>query len=655
MSPSIPVRDSGEFIAVSGVLGIAHPPGFPLFTLLSRLFFFFPAGNPAYRVNLLSALFGALTVLFIALSIRTARNKYFVTDKPAVLFFLLPAVYFGLFRAFVISSRSAEVFTLNSFFTAFLIFLFFQENKISLRLFAFVFGLALTNHQMIVFILPVFLLFYFLRHMREGLQAGEIPVLAALFFLGLSLYLYLPLRSIHNPPLDWGRPGTGFGSLINVLLRRDYGTFNLFPEDSSGNLLKVLKQQSFYFIEIFRQGGFILAGIFFCLFFSSGKLRLKLFLLSCFFLAGPIFVYVSNPPVSGQFEKHWLAMERFFLMPLCFIPIFTVFMNKKILLLFLSSGIILRLLFTPAVSARDNFLAYDIAANIQLGLERDSALMLHGDTPSYSMLAYQNAFRRRRDIAVILPLPAKWYWETLLRDYPLIFPDEKAVSGTKDFYQNIRIMLEKKMPVYMNSPEAAGLGVHLAGISGILFSTGRELNPGNDYIFRRPSSETGFDLEAREFYSDFHNNAGVRFEAAFLAEEALAQYRRSVLLRRTHSAVENLSELLYSRAYREYSSNSPEKTISLLERNIHLLNLSGRAKFYILLGGAYVSKSDYGRAEEKFLEALRLGGYDKEAHNNLAVLYDAAGKTQKRDEMLRMMKGPGSEEARERGSKGAGK
>jgi hypothetical protein len=54
--------DSGDLITAAYTLGIAHPPGYPLFTLLARVFTLLPVGEIAYRVNLMSALLAAATV-----------------------------------------------------------------------------------------------------------------------------------------------------------------------------------------------------------------------------------------------------------------------------------------------------------------------------------------------------------------------------------------------------------------------------------------------------------------------------------------------------------------------------------------------------------------------------------------------------------------
>src|SRR3982751_2997552 len=58
---TVALEDDGLFILSSYFLGIEHPPGYPLFTLIGHLFSRLPFGAVAYRVHLASAFFGALT------------------------------------------------------------------------------------------------------------------------------------------------------------------------------------------------------------------------------------------------------------------------------------------------------------------------------------------------------------------------------------------------------------------------------------------------------------------------------------------------------------------------------------------------------------------------------------------------------------------
>ena len=54
--------DTAMFQFVGRVLGVAHNPGYPLYVLLTHAFSYVPVGSLAYRINLFSALLGALTV-----------------------------------------------------------------------------------------------------------------------------------------------------------------------------------------------------------------------------------------------------------------------------------------------------------------------------------------------------------------------------------------------------------------------------------------------------------------------------------------------------------------------------------------------------------------------------------------------------------------
>src|SRR5437762_4909974 len=58
----IVVGDSPELIMAAATLGVAHPPGYPLFTMLGHVFSLMPLGSIPFRVNLLSVICDALAV-----------------------------------------------------------------------------------------------------------------------------------------------------------------------------------------------------------------------------------------------------------------------------------------------------------------------------------------------------------------------------------------------------------------------------------------------------------------------------------------------------------------------------------------------------------------------------------------------------------------
>ena len=116
LAPSVATLfdDSLEFPLVSYRLGIAHPTGYPLYTLLGKLFTLGPWHNIAWRVNLLSAVAGALTVVFVYLAARLLTRRL-----PA----LLGAVALTVSPVFWSQAVVAEVYTLTGAFVALLLWL----------------------------------------------------------------------------------------------------------------------------------------------------------------------------------------------------------------------------------------------------------------------------------------------------------------------------------------------------------------------------------------------------------------------------------------------------------------------------------------------------------------------------------------------------
>ena len=71
LAPSVWFIDSGELSAVASTLGIAHPTGYPLFTLIGHLFSMLPVSeSQVYNLNLMSAFFCSLAVFMFVFLMR---------------------------------------------------------------------------------------------------------------------------------------------------------------------------------------------------------------------------------------------------------------------------------------------------------------------------------------------------------------------------------------------------------------------------------------------------------------------------------------------------------------------------------------------------------------------------------------------------------
>ncbi|NQV09475.1 DUF2723 domain-containing protein [Candidatus Woesearchaeota archaeon] len=191
--------DSAELVTVASTLGIAHSTGYPLYTLLGKLFTFIPFGSIAFRVNLMSAFFASLTavlIFFISLKLTKSRSSSFIA-----------AVMLGFSRVFWSQSVYAEVYTLLTFFISLLILVLVKwketKNIRYLYLLSFLFGLSLTNHMLIILLILPFM-YYILKTDKRVLDYRLIIIMFITFLIGLSVYAYLPLRSAQNPVIDWG-------------------------------------------------------------------------------------------------------------------------------------------------------------------------------------------------------------------------------------------------------------------------------------------------------------------------------------------------------------------------------------------------------------------------------------------------------------------
>lgn len=232
LCPTVYWEDSAAFSAAHFLLGIPHSPGFPIYVLLGKLFLLLSVGSPAFLSNLMSALWGSLSLALLYLSMFRMKLLPKQGSLPSRDFcwnvsMVVGMAFLAFSSAFWLQTIRAEVYTLNLFFTLLLVFLSIKWSEIEspssshklLLLFSFVFGLSLTNHPLLIITLaPAFLLFFLIHHFRRFLSPTRLIIGAAFILLGLSVYLYLPIRSSLSPAFNWGRPDT-FSGLLSYLLR----------------------------------------------------------------------------------------------------------------------------------------------------------------------------------------------------------------------------------------------------------------------------------------------------------------------------------------------------------------------------------------------------------------------------------------------------
>ncbi|XP_034848746.1 transmembrane protein 260 isoform X4 [Mirounga leonina] len=245
LPPSVPGGDSGELITAAHELGVAHPPGYPLFTLVAKLAItLFPFGSVAYRVNLLCGLFGAVAASLLFFTVFRLSGSHAGG--------ILAAGVFSFSRLTWQWSIAAEVFSLNNLFVGLLMALtvHFEEaatakerSKIA-KIGAFCCGLSLCNqHTIVLYVLCIipWILFRLLK--EKELSLGSLLKLSLYFSAGLLPYVYLPVSSYLNQARwTWGDQTTLLGFLTH-LLRAEYGTFSLAKSETGSSMSKILLSQ----------------------------------------------------------------------------------------------------------------------------------------------------------------------------------------------------------------------------------------------------------------------------------------------------------------------------------------------------------------------------------------------------------------------------
>ena len=254
LAPTVTCTDSGELIVVARHLGIAHPPGVPLWILLAHLASLAPIGNVAVRINFSSAFFAALACAMLALvavemaltasclsvmnrAKKASRQCRVTKDQRATQFSVVTAALgAGFLMAFSRTLWSyaviAEVYALNTLLIGIVLFLMCRwrrcivadavrlataktslkapnpNHDLLLYAAAFVFGLALGVHHVTVgLILPAVAVIVYRTQgwhfftSRRLLYAALISVAAL-----VTIYAYLPLAASRSPVINWGNP-----------------------------------------------------------------------------------------------------------------------------------------------------------------------------------------------------------------------------------------------------------------------------------------------------------------------------------------------------------------------------------------------------------------------------------------------------------------
>ncbi|MGI9251171.1 MAG: glycosyltransferase family 117 protein [Pseudohongiellaceae bacterium] len=268
---TVTLEDDGLFIMASIDAGVAHPPGYPLYTMLGHLFAHLPVEPSAYRIHLLSGLLGAMTCGILFFVARLAGlSRWFA---------LAVALAYGVSEHFWSQAIIAEVYTLNALlcFSIFLCCLKAltrgDEHNAPLRkrlqtpaknsesndpvrelvIAAFLFGLGLANHwPLLTLAFPAYVM---LLWPKRRFVWRRIPALLAIALATAGVfYLWMVWRSWQPGLVSFYGPISSVQDFLYYISRQGYGSVDASPSaniiDQFRFLLHFLGEVLFLFTPV---------------------------------------------------------------------------------------------------------------------------------------------------------------------------------------------------------------------------------------------------------------------------------------------------------------------------------------------------------------------------------------------------------------------
>ena len=234
VSRSINEFDSGELATVQAVWGVAHPTGYPFFSILGYTFSKLPLPfTTIFKLNFLCVIWNTLTVIFLIKIVKCMLENInnFVIDKDKnklnwlinnynyiSVIAIISGLSFAFSTTFWEQATRVEVYSLQLFLTSVIIYFSLEEfiriktddkknvsrNWLIVSIFL---GLAFSNHMMTFYLLPA-LLYLFFRH--ENFNKNSTLLLFKLgtitFLIAVSFYLLMMFRAQMSPLYMFGNP-----------------------------------------------------------------------------------------------------------------------------------------------------------------------------------------------------------------------------------------------------------------------------------------------------------------------------------------------------------------------------------------------------------------------------------------------------------------
>ncbi len=193
--------DGLEYIICSDIFGIDHPPGHPFYLLLGKLFISLPFGNVSWNFNLISAIFGAITVSIFYLTILTTL-KQICSAKVTKLIAASIALTFAFSYVFWSHCEIPEVHTLFLALVILSLYCAFRwqggsAGWLYLSALSLAFGIGVNILGSLSVFIPLLIFALLARRIRTA--SFSLLALLLIFLSGLLFYIYYPIRIAEWP------------------------------------------------------------------------------------------------------------------------------------------------------------------------------------------------------------------------------------------------------------------------------------------------------------------------------------------------------------------------------------------------------------------------------------------------------------------------
>lgn len=450
LAPTVTGEDAGELILAAWSLGIPHPPGYPLWTLLAHPFTWLPVGDVAFRVNLASATFGALAVsLLAALGLRLHGHRVAAAGAALIFAFSLSFWRQALF---------AEVYSLNALcFGGCLYCILAWEDtrrKSWLLALATLYGLSLGAHNTMMVVGPVFAFYILLRDDARRRNAGLYGACIGIAVLATGLiYLYLPIRAAADPIMNWGDPAT-LGAFWETIARTQYAhMFTEGPRSLSRYAEQLVYMAQLWGREFTVWGGVAALAGFICFLRTHHALAILTLVLALTVIGTA--TYVQN----FEFDVEWLWVMMVFGIPAYFVT--ALWMGSLLAALRPLPGaaiLLTALLVGLNINAHwslndksDYYWAADYAENLLEALPEDAVLIAHQDHANFPALYRQAVEGLRKDVVIL-----RKYGYLALEQLPEMDSEARAQFSIKPRVHEERdivrwILEHTERPVFVSS------------------------------------------------------------------------------------------------------------------------------------------------------------------------------------------------------------